>query len=114
MGFTVFYSWQDDSPRKHNRYFIKKAIKLALSEISAEGEVEDSPRLDEGMEGVSGTPEVANVIFGKIKKCSSLLPTRPLWVLYPAQSRTRSQKETRTLMFSWKWGMPQRRSVGRG
>ncbi len=92
MGFTVFYSWQDDSPRKPNRYFIKKAIKSALAEISAEVTVEDSPRFDAGMEGVSGTPEVANVIFTKIKKCFVFIADTTLVGSIPSSKPDRQPK----------------------
>jgi hypothetical protein len=68
MTYSVFYSWQSDSPSKGNRAFIREAIDAAVSELAQEIGVEDSPRIESGMEGVAGTPEVATVMFEKIKK----------------------------------------------
>jgi hypothetical protein len=66
MEYKVFYSWQSDLPNKCNRSFIREAIDAAVVLIANEGVVEDAPRIDEGMEGVAGTPEVATIMFQKI------------------------------------------------
>jgi hypothetical protein len=68
MEYPVFYSWQNDQPKACNRTFIREALDAAVNNVVAEGQVEDSPRVDSGMEGVAGSPEVASVMFDKIDK----------------------------------------------
>jgi hypothetical protein len=70
MEYPVFFSWQSDLPKKCNRRFIREALDEAVRRVVAEGHVEDSPRVDDGMDGISGTPEVASVMFQKIDKCA--------------------------------------------
>jgi hypothetical protein len=73
MEYPVFYSWQNDLPKKCNRTFIREALDEAVRNITAEGQVEDSPRVDSGMEGIAGSPEVASVMFEKIDRCALLV-----------------------------------------
>jgi len=68
MECSIFYSWQTDSPSRCNRAFIRSVIDAAVAKLGQDVGVEDSPRVESGMEGVAGTPEVAAVIFEKIKK----------------------------------------------
>lgn len=70
MEYPVFYSWQNDLPKKCNRTFIREALDEAVRRVTAEGQVEDSPRVDSGMEGIAGSPEVASVMFDKIDRCA--------------------------------------------
>lgn len=72
MSFTVFYSWQDDRPGKHHHYLIRDALTDAIGRIpESEGlAVEEAPRLDHDTKGVSGTPEIAATLFGKIDHCA--------------------------------------------
>lgn len=70
MEYPVFYSWQNDLPKKCTRTFIREALDEAVRSVDAEGQVEDSPRVDSGMEGVAGSPEVASVMFEKIDRCA--------------------------------------------
>jgi hypothetical protein len=70
MEFPVFYSWQNDLPKKCNRTFIREALDEAVNRVVAEGLVEDSPRVDSGMEGIAGSPEVASIMFEKIDRCA--------------------------------------------
>lgn len=64
MEYSIFYSWQSDTPDDCNRTFIRQA----LEDAAAGATVEDSPRVEFGMEGIAGTPEVATVMFTRIKK----------------------------------------------
>jgi len=66
VEYKIFFSWQSDLPYKSNRSFIREAIDEAVEQFSKEGVVEDAPRVDEGMDGVAGTPEVATIMFQKI------------------------------------------------
>jgi len=67
---TIFYSWQTDSPGAVNKKFIREALDAAATELPKSIAVEDSPRVDSGMEGISGTPEVASIMFQKIDRCA--------------------------------------------
>ncbi|MGZ0708959.1 hypothetical protein ACWPKO_11550 [Coraliomargarita sp. W4R53] len=66
----IFYSWQSDSPNGVNRRFIREALDEAIAQIKWKDTVFESPRVDSGMEGISGTPEVASVMFDKISESS--------------------------------------------
>lgn len=66
----IFYSWQSDSPNAVNRRFIREALDEAITRIEWKDTVLESPRVDSGMEGISGTPEVASVMFEKISESS--------------------------------------------
>ena len=79
MTYTIFYSWQSDSPAHCNRTFIRHAIDAAVAAINDGATVVDSPRVDSGMEGIAGTPEVASVMFEKIKKSA-------IFILWPRSS----------------------------
>jgi hypothetical protein len=65
-GYTVFYSWQSDLPRKMTRDFIREAASDAVRRIIAGAILEDAPRLDHDTQGVSGAPSIAGTIFDKI------------------------------------------------
>ena len=65
---TIFYSWQSDETAKTNaktnRYFVEDALKRAAKKLGRDeiGVVE----VDRDTKGVSGTPDIAATIFGKI------------------------------------------------
>ena len=65
VEYTVFYSWQSDTPSSANRSFIRDALDAAVAKV---GTVQDAARVDSGMEGVAGSPEVATVMFEKIRE----------------------------------------------
>jgi hypothetical protein len=67
MEYTIFYSWQSDSDRSINRDFIRAALEDAAAAIRQGAQVEDFPRIDSGMENQSGSPEIAAVMFKKIR-----------------------------------------------
>jgi hypothetical protein len=84
MEYPVFYSWQNDLPKKCNRTFIREALDEAVRNVTAEGQVEDSPRVDSGMEGIAGSPEVASVMFEKIDRCALFVAdTTPIGTIIP-------------------------------
>jgi hypothetical protein len=64
----VFWSWQDDSPGKTNRYFIKAALEAAVAALAGEYELEDAdrPTLDHDTKGVPGAAEIVPVLLDKI------------------------------------------------
>jgi hypothetical protein len=66
--YTIFYSWQTDSPETVNRRFIRDALDAAVLEIAEhEIQVADIPRVVSGMENVAGSPEVASMMFLQIE-----------------------------------------------
>lgn len=73
MDFSLFFSWQSDSPLDDNKHLIRDSAKIAAKRVAADAEVEESPRLDHDTKGLSGTPEVANAIFSKIEQSGMFL-----------------------------------------
>jgi hypothetical protein len=71
MPTTIFYSWQSDTPNNCNRGFIRDALSQATQAAPEGANLEDSPRVDDGMRGIAGTPEVATIMFQKI--CSAAI-----------------------------------------
>lgn len=72
MKYSIFYSWQSDVASDCNRLFIRTALDDAVASLS-DAAVEDSPRVESGMEGIAGTPEVATVMFTRIKRSAVFL-----------------------------------------
>ena len=64
----VFWSWQDDSPGKVNRHFIKAALDEAVTAIQGDYETEDAdrPELDHDTKGVAGAKEIVPTLMAKI------------------------------------------------
>jgi hypothetical protein len=73
MDFTIFYSWQSDSPFELNRRFIEQALRDAVDSIRTENSLEDLPVVDLGMERVPGSPEIATIMFRKIGRSAVLV-----------------------------------------
>jgi hypothetical protein len=65
---NIFYSWQSDLPSSSNRNFILKALENAVKVIRTNELVEIEPVVDRDTSGVSGSPDIAGTIFGKIDK----------------------------------------------
>jgi hypothetical protein len=65
---VVFYSWQSDLPSKTNRGLIEAALKKACKELSAE--YEEAIRVDSGIEGEAGSPDIAATILRKIEEAT--------------------------------------------
>lgn len=66
MNNQIFFSWQTDTPAECNKTLIRKAIEDAIDLLKTNIEVEDALRVESGMEGTPGTPEVASIMFEKI------------------------------------------------
>lgn len=64
----VFWSWQDDSPAKANRHFIKSALEEAVAALEGDFELDDAdrPALDHDTKGVPGAAEIVPVLMKKI------------------------------------------------
>ncbi|MBZ9686814.1 hypothetical protein G9F72_010805 [Clostridium estertheticum] len=68
MKFNVFYSWQSDLPNKDNRSFIEECIKKAMKMNAGDINVGEIFDYDRDTKGVSGSPDIADIIFNKISK----------------------------------------------
>lgn len=68
---VVFYSWQSDTDKKTNNYFIKSALEKALKRLNKETESEVS--LDSDTRGVSGSGNIVDTIFRKIQSSNIFL-----------------------------------------
>jgi len=68
----IFWAWQDDSPGKTNRHFIKEALEAAVATLAGEYELEDAdrPTLDHDTKGVPGAAEIVPVLMDKIANCA--------------------------------------------
>jgi hypothetical protein len=70
----IFWSWQSDTDEPTGRYFVREALTDAIKQLKDPSEVEEpherdlreAIHLDHDTKDVSGTPSIANVIFGKI------------------------------------------------
>lgn len=69
--FVLFYSWQDDLPKKTNRYFVEDCLDRALKIVQQDMGL--SVRLDQDTQDTSGTPNVTEVIWEKIAKCEAFV-----------------------------------------
>ncbi|HLP90927.1 MAG TPA: hypothetical protein VK184_20375 [Nostocaceae cyanobacterium] len=68
MDCKIFYSWQSDLPNNTNRSFIGDALKAAAKSIHNDDSIEIEPVIDRDTQGVPGSPDIANTIFGKIEQ----------------------------------------------
>lgn len=66
MEFTLFYAWQNDTPKEINRFFIKNVLKDAIKAIRKDADINDSPRLEHDTKGVPGMPDIMSTIMNKI------------------------------------------------
>src|SRR5260370_37228376 len=87
MEYTIFYSWQSDSDRSINRDFIRAALEEAAAAIRQGAQVEDFPRIDSGLENESGSPEIATVMFKKIRDSAIFVSDVTLVGTIPARGR---------------------------
>lgn len=73
MEYSIFFSWQSDSDKAHNLTFIRQALNEAVAQIRSQDGVNDFPIVESGMERTSGSPEVATVMFNKIRSSAIFL-----------------------------------------
>lgn len=77
MPKSVFYSWQSDLPTNVNRNFIRSCLDRAVKAINKELAIADAKReplqTEDGVKGIPGTPDVANMIFERIDQCDILV-----------------------------------------
>ena len=73
MVISVFYSWQSEHPEAVNRYFIRDALKKAMSMIQQGCGLEERPEVDHDTKGVPGLPDIGHTIFSKIEASSAFI-----------------------------------------
>ncbi len=64
-GIKIFYSWQSDLPGNNNKYLIQDAIKSATALLKETITVIP----DRDTNGMTGSPNIEETIFNKIKNC---------------------------------------------
>jgi len=78
MSFTIFFSWQADSPLEGGRSFLERALKRALAIIAEDATVEKAIRegitFDKDTLGVGGQPPIVDTIFKKIDSSAVFVP----------------------------------------
>jgi hypothetical protein len=69
-NYTIFYSWQSDLPSSTNRNLIESCIKNAIKVIQTNNneEIEVEVNIDRDTLNKSGSPNIADTIFEKIRK----------------------------------------------
>ncbi len=67
----IFWSWQSDTPGKTGRFLIRDALKNAIEELKESTDIEEPVReavhLDQDIQDVTGSPDLARTIFDKIE-----------------------------------------------
>lgn len=73
--FSIFYSWQSDLPSSDNKNLISKALESSSKELSKKlnSKIDYGLVIDRDTKGTSGSPNIANTIFDKIKKADVFL-----------------------------------------
>jgi hypothetical protein len=73
----IFWSWQSDTPGKIGRFLVRDALRDAIEQLKQSPEIEEPRRealhLDHDIQGVAGTPDLANTIFEKIDNSEVVL-----------------------------------------
>jgi hypothetical protein len=67
--YSIFYSWQSDADPATNWEFIRSALDIAVEDIKR-GKGFDIPVVESGMERIGGMPEVATIMFDKIRSAA--------------------------------------------
>jgi hypothetical protein len=65
---NIFYSWQSDLDSKLNHYFIRDCLKAAADSLSDTVDIGERIDVDSDTKGVSGSPNIAQIIFSKIDR----------------------------------------------
>jgi len=71
VTYSVFFSWQADTPTEWGRNFVERALTTAAGNLTKDLTVEESVRdsglaIDKDTKGISGTPPIVDTIFKKI------------------------------------------------
>lgn len=95
----VFWSWQSDRDPKLHHYFVRDAIKEACKLIASDPDYEeaDRPEVDHDTKGVSGSPDIASTILGKIASANVFIADMtPVGITDPATLRPGVEEKKRS------------------
>lgn len=67
---NIFFSWQSDLDTKTHRNYIEKCIKKAIKTLNKDEELRLYLEYDRDTMGILGSPDISNIIFEKIDKCT--------------------------------------------
>src|SRR5436853_856022 len=73
MEFKVFWSWQDDLDKTHNKHFIHDCLKKAVKQISKNRNSVIIPVVDRDTKNKTGSPNIVSTVFSKIKDCQAFV-----------------------------------------
>ena len=76
MAFRIFYAWQSDLPRRIGKDLIQQALGDASELLNADVEIQAAVReieVDHDTRNVSGSPAIAETIFGKIEQSDAFI-----------------------------------------
>jgi hypothetical protein len=78
MQYTIFFSWQNDTPAKQGHYLVEEALKDAIRRLSTDASVEEAIRdeleFDKDTKGVPGSPPIFDAILSKIDRAAIFVP----------------------------------------
>src|SRR4051812_20666160 len=68
----IFWSWQNDTPPRRNRHFIRAALSDAVTAVAGDFALDDAerPELDHDTKNTPGMAEIAATILDKIRSCA--------------------------------------------
>lgn len=68
----VFWSWQSDSFEKHNRFFVRDALAIALKQVADDLDLTEAerPEVDHDTKGEPGLVSIVDTIFEKINQAA--------------------------------------------
>lgn len=95
----VFWSWQSDRDPKLHHYFVRDAIKEACKLIASDPYYEeaDRPEVDHDTKGVTGSPDIASTILGKIASANVFIADMtPVGMTDPATLQPGVEEEKRS------------------
>ena len=87
----VFYSWQDNSDSKLNRYFIGDCLERAIKKVNRHDELADLV-IDRDTKSVPGMPDIGQTVFDKIEKAAVVVAD--LTIINPKTIRRQDEEPT--------------------
>lgn len=95
----VFWSWQSDRDPKLHHYFVRDAIKEACKLIASDPDYEEAnrPEVDHDTKGVTGSPDIASTILGKIASANVFIADMtPVGLTNPGALQPNVEEEKRS------------------
>ena len=108
MPQHIFYSWQADRPTATGKNLIGRALRLAITQLNADADIDDTDRddedvvvLDQDTAGVPGSPPIVETIFGKIDGAAAFVSD----LTYVADRKDGRKSPNPNVLFEhgWAW-----------